>query len=307
MKILVTGGAGFIGSHITEAYINSGHEVSVLDNLSSGSRDFIPDSARFYEMDILDPELDKILQKEKFDAINHHAAQISVTRSVRDPLYDAKTNIFGTLHLLKKAVESGVAKFIFASTGGAIYGNQEKFPADETHPCSPYSPYGISKYSTERYVRFFIQNHKLSGTILRYSNVYGPRQDPDGEAGVVAIFCKRILREEALIIYGDGEQTRDFLSVHDVVTANEIALKPECQGIFNIGFGKETTVNQLAEILNQISNKNTAIQYAPARPGEQRRSCIDPEKFISSFSWQSEINLEQGLRDTFEYFKTLGS
>ncbi len=305
MKILVTGGAGFIGSQIAQAYIEKGHQVVVLDNLSSGNRAFVPDNAKFYEMDILDPEIEELMQKEKFDAVNHHAAQISVTGSVRDPLNDAKTNILGTLHLLKKAVESGVAKFIFASTGGAIYGDQERFPADETHSCTPYSPYGIAKYSAEHYVRFFIQNHNLSGTVLRYSNVYGPRQDPDGEAGVVAIFCKRVLEGKALIVYGDGEQTRDFISVRDIVSANEMALSPKCQGIFNIGRGEETTVNSLAKQLSSLSGATAGIEYAEARPGEQQRSCIDPKKFSAAFGWRAQITLEKGLLDTLEYFKTL--
>jgi UDP-glucose 4-epimerase len=307
MKILVTGGAGFIASQIAQTYIDQGHQVVVLDNLSSGNRAFVPTDAQFIEMDILDPEVEKLFQEEKFDAINHHAAQISVTGSVRNPLNDAKTNILGTLHLLQKAVESGVEKFIFASTGGAIYGDQERFPADETHSCDPYSPYGIAKYSAEHYIRFFIKTYNLSGTVLRYSNVYGPRQDPDGEAGVVAIFCKRILEGKPLIVYGDGEQTRDFISVRDIVAANIIALSPQCQGIYNVGRGEETTVNHLAKSLAHLAGATAGIQYAEARAGEQKRSCIDPEKFNTAFGWRAHVTLEKGLFETLEYFKTLGN
>ena len=235
MKILVTGGAGFIGSHIVNAYIDGGHDVIIIDNLSSGEMKLINPKAKFYHLDIHSPEVKTILEKEKITVINHHAAQISVSASVSDPLFDANSNIIGTLQLLQNAVLLDVEKFIFASTGGAMYGEQKTFPASEEHPCQPLSPYAISKLCAEKYINYFGMQHDLNTTVLRYSNVYGPHQNPHGEAGVVAIFCERLLKGQQPIINGDGEQTRDFVYVQDIVKANIIALNLECTGIFNGG------------------------------------------------------------------------
>lgn len=251
MNILVTGGAGFIGSQVADAYIEHDHRVVIIDNLSTGQKEFINSKAVFYEADITDPSVAEIIKNENIQVINHHAAQISVHDSVKDPIADAKSNIIGTLQLLQHTVSSGVGKFIFASTGGAIYGEQDYFPADEEHPLKPTSPYGLSKLSVEGYLRFYQEQYGLSTTVLRYGNVFGPRQNPHGEAGVVAIFCNRLLKDQAPVINGDGEQTRDYVFVGDVVRANVMALRPDCSGIFNVGTGREATVNELTRSLLQ--------------------------------------------------------
>jgi UDP-glucose 4-epimerase len=303
MNILVTGGAGFIGSHIVNAYIEAGHNVVIVDNLSSGERRFINPKAIFYEMDILDPGIQTILEKENIEVINHHAAQISVSDSVTNPLFDANINIVGTLKLLKYASSLNVKKFIFASTGGAMYGAQKIFPANEDHPCQPLSPYGISKLSAEKYLNYFNQEYGLNTTTLRYSNVYGPHQNPHGEAGVVAIFCQLLVKDDGPIITGDGKQTRDFISVRDVVQANLIALDPTCSGTFNVGTGKETNVNHLTQNLINVSGKTVPIKYGPARSGEQRRSVIDYRKIRTRFNWKPEISLQEGLLETYQFFQ----
>ena len=224
MRILVTGGAGFIGSHIVDTYLQAGHEVWVLDDLSRGKREQVNPHAPFVRMDLRSPGLKDLLAEGNFDCINHHAAQIDVRVSVADPTRDAMINIVGTLNLLEAARAHGVPRFIFASTGGAIYGEQRHFPATEHHPTSPLSPYGVAKLAVEHYLEYYRQVHGLRYVVLRYANVYGPRQDPEGEAGVVAIFCGRVLRKQRLIIYGDGEQTRDYVFVGDVARANLLVL-----------------------------------------------------------------------------------
>jgi len=302
MNILVTGGAGFIGSHIVDAYLKLGHRVIILDNLSSGKKENIAPEAKFYEMDLLDPEVGKILKDEKIEVINHHAAQISVTHSVSHPEEDATTNILGSIKLLEAAKSLGLKKFIFASTGGAIYGLQDVFPADESHTCRPESPYAISKFSVENYLNFYRNTHGLSTTVLRYSNVYGPRQDPHGEAGVVAIFCQKLLSKSQSLIFGDGEQTRDFVAVQDVAQANVLALNPSLTGLYNIGTGKETTVNELFRNIAQLDGNNASPQHAPARKGELQRSVIDPGKFQKNTGWRPEMPLNTGLGQTYEFF-----
>ncbi len=303
MNILVTGGAGFIGSHLVNGYIKAGHNVIVIDNLSSGDLRFLNPTAKFYELDILDPKIPEILKQEKINAINHHAAQISVSESVANPLLDANSNIIGTLQLIKNAVSSNVEKFIFASTGGAMYGEQIHFPANEEHPCQPLSPYGISKLCAENYLKFFNEQYGISTTVLRYSNVFGPHQNPHGEAGVVAIFCQKLAQNKKPVICGDGEQTRDFISVRDIVQANLIALDPTCTGTFNVGTGTETSVNTLTESLCNISGKNISVSYDSPRSGEQRRSVIDYKKLNDRFGWKPEISLEQGLIETYDFFQ----
>ncbi len=303
MNILVTGGAGFIGSHLVNTYIEAGHQVIVVDNLSSGELRFLNPKAKFYKIDILDPKLTEILKNEKIDVINHHAAQISVTKSITDPLFDANSNIIGTLQLLKSAVSLKVGKFIFASTGGALYGEQIYFPADEDHPNQPLSPYGISKLAAENYISFYNEQYGLSSTVLRYSNVFGPHQNPHGEAGVVAIFCENLVGAQKLVIYGDGEQTRDFISVRDVAKANLIALDNNCIGTFNVSTGKETSVNLLAKCLLDISQKNISAVHGLARNGDQRRSVLDYKRFHEGFGWKPEMSLEQGLVETYDFFQ----
>ena len=300
---MVTGGAGFIGSHIVNAYINAGHDVVIIDDLSSGEMRFVNPKARFYELNIHSPDVKIILEKEKISAINHHAAQISVSESVSDPLFDANSNIIGTLQLLQNAVSLNINKFIFASTGGAMYGEQAIFPASEEHACHPLSPYGISKLCAENYINYFRTQHGLNTTVLRYSNVYGPHQNPHGEAGVVAIFCQRLMNGLPPIICGDGHQTRDFISVRDITEANTIALEPQCTGIFNVGTGNETSVNFLTQSLLKISNVDISAKYGHPRKGEQRRSAIDSNKLLKNFGWKPSVSLEEGLVETFSYFK----
>jgi UDP-glucose 4-epimerase len=302
MNILVTGGAGFIGSHIADAYIQEGHRVVVLDNLSTGKREQVHPDATFYAVDLMNPEVKDIFEREKIDAINHHAAQISVTQSVADPAFDAEINIVGSLKLLKLAATYKIKKFIFASTGGALYGEQDYFPADEEHPTHPMSPYGIAKLTVERYLNYYRENFDLQPTILRYSNVYGPRQDPHGEAGVVAIFCRQLLKDQQPVIFGDGEQTRDFVSVFDVVNANLKALSENCGGTYNVGTGVETSVNTIATSLIEASGKTFIAQHDPPRMGEQRRSSIDYGKFKRKHGWQPVQPLNDGLKNTLDFF-----
>jgi UDP-glucose 4-epimerase len=253
-------------------------------------------------MDLMDPEVKNIFEKENIEAINHHAAQISVTQSVADPVFDAKINIVGSLNLLELAVSHQVRKFIFASTGGALYGEQDYYPADEEHPIHPMSPYGIAKLSVERYLNYYRENFNIQPTVLRYSNVYGPRQDPHGEAGVVAIFCKQLLKDQNPVIFGDGEQTRDFVSVFDVVNANLKALSENCNGTYNVGTGEETTVNTVTASLIKASGKSLPAKHDPPRMGEQRRSSIDYAKFNKDQGWQPVQPLNEGLQNTFNFF-----
>ncbi|HSR18930.1 MAG TPA: NAD-dependent epimerase/dehydratase family protein [Ignavibacteriaceae bacterium] len=302
MKILVTGGAGFIASQIADAFINEGHKVFIIDDLSTGFEKNINPKAEFIKADICDLELSRLFEKEKFDLVDHHAAQMDVRRSVADPVFDANINILGTINLLKNAVKTGVKKFMFASTGGAVYGEQKYFPADEHHPTNPLSPYGISKLSVEKYLYFYKVQYNLNYTILRYANIYGPRQNPFGEAGVVAIFSSKLIKGEQPVINGTGEQTRDYVFVGDVVQANLITLNDKESDIYNIGTGKETNVNQLFGLLNKIIGKNKEEKHGPAAPGEQMRSVITSDKIFKKFGWRPSTSLEEGLKKTVEFF-----
>lgn len=304
MKILVTGGAGFIASHITDAFVNEGHKVFVLDNLQTGFEKNINPKAVFIKKDIIDPSLSELFLKEKFDVVNHHAAQMDVRKSVADPSFDATTNILGTINLLQNCIKTGVKKFMFASTGGAVYGEQSYFPADENHPTQPLSPYGISKLTVEKYLFFYFAQHKLKYTILRYANIYGPRQNAMGEAGVVAIFSTKLLKGEQPIINGSGEQTRDYVFVGDVVRANVLALKDDSCDIYNIGTATETNVNELYKILNQTVGKGQLEKHGPAAPGEQMRSVITSDKIFKKFNWRPSTPLNIGLLQTVNYFKS---
>lgn len=304
MKILVTGGAGFIASQIADAFINEGHKVVILDDLSTGFEKNINPKAKFVKANICDKNLAELFEKEKFDVVNHHAAQMDVRRSVRDPEFDATTNILGTINLLQNCVKYNVKKFMFASTGGAVYGEQDYFPADEQHNTKPKSPYGISKLAVEKYLFFYNSEYKLNYTILRYANIYGPRQNPFGEAGVVAIFSTKLLKGEQPIINGDGKQTRDYVFVGDVVKANVITLNDNNSDIYNIGTGIETDVNQLFNYLNKITNANKDEKHGPAAPGEQMRSVITSEKIFNKFGWRPTTILEDGLKATVDFFKS---
>jgi UDP-glucose 4-epimerase len=304
MKILVTGGAGFIASQIADAFINEGHEVHILDNLSTGFEKNINPKARFIKSDISSPVILDIFKKENFDVVNHHAAQIDVRKSVSDPIFDANTNILGTINLLQACIKTGVKKFMFASTGGAVYGEQEYFPADEKHPTNPVSPYGITKLAIEKYLFFYKNEYGLDHTILRYANVYGPRQNPFGEAGVVAIFTSKLLKNENPIINGDGKQTRDYVFVEDVVKANVVTLNSLSSNIYNVGTGIETSVNQLFEKLNEIAGSKAVEKHGPSPKGEQARSVITSDKLYKEFQWKPSIKIDEGLRKTFESFKS---
>jgi len=306
MNILVTGGAGFIGSHVVDTYIENHHNVVVIDDMSRGRKEFINPKATFHQISISDSRLANIIQKERIEVINHHAAQISVSDSVKNPVKDAESNIIGTLQLLQSAVECGVNKFIFASTGGAIYGEQDYFPAREDHPKKPTSPYGLSKLTVEGYLRFYKEQYGLKTIIFRYGNVFGPRQNPSGEAGVVAIFYNRLLKAQAPIINGDGEQTRDYIFVRDVVNANLLALKLNSSDTFNVGTGKETSVNELTNLILEVAESNIEVKGSKKNNFEQRRSCLDYKKLNGSLNWFPEVSLKEGLSETFIFFKNNG-
>jgi UDP-glucose 4-epimerase len=303
LKILVTGGAGFIASQVADALIDEGHRVFIVDDLSTGFEKNINAKATFIKANICDLDLSRLFEKEKFDLINHHAAQMDVRRSVGDPIFDANINILGTINLLKNTVNTGVKKFMFASTGGAVYGEQKYFPADEEHPSNPLSPYGISKLAVEKYLYFYKTQYDLNYTILRYANIYGPRQNPFGEAGVVAIFSSKLLKGEQPVINGTGKQTRDYVFVGDVVKANLLTLNDNESEIYNIGTGTETDVNQLFALLNKITGKQKEEKHGPAAPGEQMRSVITSDKIFKKFNWRPSTSLEEGLKKTVEYFE----
>ncbi len=302
MRILVTGGAGFIGSHVAEAYAARGHEIAVVDDLSTGRRENVPPAARFYELNICSPEMESVFARERPVVLSHHAAQMDVRRSVRDPVFDARVNILGLVHLLEIGRRYGLRRVLFASSGGAIYGEQRQFPAPEEHATAPVSPYGVSKLAGEHYLFFYFAEYGIRYTALRYANVYGPRQDPHGEAGVVAIFAEKMLRGEPPVIYGDGEQTRDYVFVGDVVEANLAALERDYCGPLNIGTGRETSVNELFLLLRATCGSSCIARHGPARPGEQRRSAIDPALAGKVLGWVPRTPLEEGLRKTVEYY-----
>jgi len=301
MCILVTGGAGFIGSHIVDAYVKAGHEVFIIDNLSTGNKNNLNPRTRFYQADIKD-DLSSIIKDIKPDIINHHAAQIDVRVSVADPSADAAINIIGTINVIEAGLKAGIKKFIFASTGGAIYGEQDSFPADESHPLRPLSPYGVAKLSCEKYLFYYKHNFGLDYVVLRYSNVYGPRQNPFGEAGVVAIFTHKLIKGGQPVINGDGLQTRDYVYVGDVVRANLSALKEGISGEFNISTGVEASVNELFSKLAGVSGKNVNAAHGPAKKGEQMRSCLSYKKAQDILGWNPAVGLEEGLKNTFDWF-----
>ncbi len=303
MNILVTGGAGFIGSQVVDAYITAGHSVVVVDDLSSGARENLNPKAEFCHLDIRSEEIQEVFQRHPFDVVNHHAAQMDVRRSVADPKFDASVNVIGGLNIFESARKSGVKKIIFSSTGGAIYGEQDYFPADEDHPVRPLSPYGIAKLVTEKYLFYYREIYGIQHVVLRYANIYGPRQNPHGEAGVVAIFAKKMLQGEKPVINGDGKQTRDYTYVGDVVKANLLALTYAGSNIFNIGTGVETDVTQLFRILRGLLKPACAEEHGPAKIGEQLRSVISSAKIQRELGWRPRVALPEGLNMTADFFK----
>lgn len=303
MRIIVTGGAGFIGSHVVDAYIARRHQVFIIDNLSTGDRRNLNPQAVFHPMDILDPALPVLLAEISPDAINHHAAQMDVRRSVADPQLDARINILGLIHLLEGCKHLRVKKVIYASSGGAIYGEQETFPAPERHPKRPLSPYGVSKLTGERYLSYYQAAFGMPSVSLRYANVYGPRQRSDGEAGVVAIFIHHLLEGRSPTINGDGKQTRDYVYVGDVVAANLSALESPYTGALNIGTGHETDVAALFGLLREKMGSEVTAIYGPAKAGEQRRSSLDIVRAREKLGWSSQTTLSEGLEKTIEYYR----
>lgn len=301
--VLVTGGAGFIGSHVADALLDEGHRVLVVDDLSTGRRENVNEEAELHVVDVRYPEAFELVALEGVDVLIHHAAQMDVRRSTADPEFDAEVNILGTLNLLQAAVKGEVEQVIFASTGGAIYGEQETFPADEDHPLRPLSPYGVSKLAGERYLYYFHQEHDLDVTCLRYANVYGERQNPHGEAGVVAIFLSRLLSGNNCAINGDGLQTRDYIHVSDVVRANLAAIGQPGFRIYNVGTGIETSVVDLYQLLAKIVDSDREPLHGPAKPGEQRRSSIDAGLIQRELDLEAPLPLEQGLELTAGWFK----
>ncbi len=305
MKIIVTGGAGFIGSHVVDLFIANGHEVVVIDDLSTGRLSNLNPSARFYQMNILDPKVEEIFQTERPDVIDHHAAQMDVRRSVAEPLFDAEVNIVGSLKLIELAKQYSVKRFIYISSGGAAYGEPEYLPCDEAHPVNPLCPYGASKHTVEHYLFLYEKNYGLPYTVLRYPNVYGPRQNPQGEAGVIAIFSGKLLNSETAVINGDGEQLRDYVFVKDCARANLLALKPGLpSGIYNIGSACGTSVNELFERLKGIIGSQQARIHGPAKLGETRHIYLDAKKAIAELGWSQTVSLEQGLQQTVEYIRS---
>jgi UDP-glucose 4-epimerase len=306
-RVLVTGGAGFIGSHVAEAYLARGDAVWIVDDLSSGRRENVPDGARFIEMDIRDPDLRELFRDARFDLVNHHAAQIDVRHSVSDPGFDAGVNVLGLLNLVESAREVGTRRIVYVSSGGVIYGEPDQIPTPEAAPKLPLSPYGVTKLAGEYYLNYYRQVHGMEYVALRYSNVYGPRQDPHGEAGVIAIFSSRLLAGEPLHIFGDGEQTRDYVYVKDVVSANMKAsdlMAGDGTGLdsvaFNVGTGVATSVNRLADALEAVSGRQAGREYRAARPGELRASTLDASCFRAR-GWSPKWDLRDGLRRTFEH------
>jgi len=303
MKILVTGGAGFIGSHLVDRLIEQDHKVVVVDNLSTGKKENLNKEAVFYNIDIRASELSHIFQEERPEVVFHLAAQISVRKSVEDPIVDAKTNILGSLNLFENCKKFGVKKIIFTSTGGALYGDADKIPTPDDYPVHPLSPYAIAKLSTEKYLDYYYKVFNIPYLILRFANIYGPRQDPNGEAGVVAIFAKKLLKNENPIINGDGRQTRDYVVVDDAVRAAMLGLENNNMGTYNIGTGKETSVNQLFDLLSQALGVSAEKRHGPAKKGEQLRSCLDYSKIKQEFGWKPSYEIEEGIRKTAEWFK----
>ncbi|MEW6399103.1 MAG: NAD-dependent epimerase/dehydratase family protein [Bacillota bacterium] len=306
-RVLVTGGAGFIGSHLVEALLARGHQVAVVDNLSTGRRENVPSGADFQAVDIGDPvRVGEVFERFRPEIVYHLAAQTSVRRSTGDPAGDASTNVVGSINVLDASVRTGVEKVVYASSGGAIYGEPDGLPVREDHPVRPLSPYGLSKYVVELYLRLYRDNHGLRYSVLRYPNVYGPRQDPYGEAGVVAIFSRTLLAGERPVIFGDGRQTRDYVYVADVVEASLLCLERGDDAVYNLGWGREVSVLELLASLQEVLGTDVPPRHDPPRPGEVSRICLDASRAKEELGWQPTTPLAEGLRLTARWVAQAG-
>jgi UDP-glucose 4-epimerase len=304
MRILVTGGAGFIGSHVVDAFVEAGHEVSVVDDLSGGRRANLSPQARFYQLDIRDPRLVEVFERERPEVVSHHAAQMDVRRSTAEPLFDADVNVLGSINVLQNAIRHGTRKVIYISTGGAVYGEPQYNPVDEDHPVNPLCEYGASKHTVEHYLYMYAEHYDLDYTVLRYPNVYGPRQDPHGEAGVVAIFAGKMLQGETCTINGDGTQERDFVYVGDCVRANDLVLgEAGSRRIYNLGWGRPTNINQIFAGLARATSYAKPPVYGPPKLGETYKIYLDAGRARRELGWQPEAPLEAGLTQTVDFFR----
>ena len=304
MKILVTGGAGFIASHLVDRLIDEGHSVVVVDNLSAGRYENVNKSATFYKIDICDfTALELIFKKERPEVVNHHAAQVNVRKSVDTPMYDANVNILGSLNLCELSRKFQVKKFIYASTGGAVYGEPKSLPVKETCPVEPISQYGVSKHTVEHYLYIFYKLYGLNFTVLRYPNVYGPRQSPHGEAGVIAIFSEQILKNKRPTIFGDGSKTRDYVYVGDIITANMTVLNNSGHGeIYNLGWGREITDYEVFETVRRSLLSNIEPIFGQKRPGEIEHISLDSSKATKALRWKPKITFEEGVNLATKYY-----
>jgi len=307
MKVLVTGGAGFIGSHIVDSLVERGYDVVVVDNLVTGKKKNVNPEANFYKLDITSPKLIEIFVREQPDFVFHQAAQVNVRSSMKDPLYDAKINIIGSLNVLECCKKFKIKKIIYASSGGAVYGEPEYLPCDEKHPVKPISNYGVSKHVVEHYCYLYSMLYGVKFVSLRYSNVYGPRQDPMGEAGVISIFIDRLLKGKRPIINGDGKQTRDFVFIEDVVNANLLALEKDIETnfpVFNISCNRELSINRLYQILRKLLNSDIDVVHGPEIKGEVKRIYLDNSLAKKILGWRPKYDIEKGLKKTIGFFKT---
>ncbi len=303
MRALVSGGAGFIGSNVVDGLVKEGHEVFVVDNLSTGKEKNLNPSAKFFNVNIQDKNaLEKVFNESKPEAVFHLAAQIDVRKSVENPQFDASTNVIGAINVFELSVRRNVRRIVFSSTGGAIYGEPETLPATEETPVAPLAPYGVSKYCGEQYLHYFKRLFGIERVILRYANVYGPRQDPLGEAGVIAIFTGKIMKNEQPVIFGDGNQTRDYIYVEDVVSANLLAINGK-EGVYNIGTGIETSVNELVKMFEKVMNKKIVPRYAPPRKGEVQRIALDITKAEKELGFKPQYDLFEGLKKTICWYE----
>jgi UDP-glucose 4-epimerase len=302
-KCLVTGGAGFIGSHLVDRLIKEGYQVAVIDNLSTGKKENLNKKAKFYKIDIRSPKISQIIKKEKPQIVCHFAAQINARHSVDDPIFDAKINILGSLNLLEACKKAKVLKFVFASSGGEIYGDASQIPTPETYPPNPISPYGVAKLTIERYLYSYHKLFGISYLALRYGNVYGPRQNPKSEAGVVAIFTTKMLKGETPVIHGDGKQTKDYIFIEDAIEATYLSIKKNIEGALNIGTQKETSVIEIFYKLKKLTNSNVKAKYGPLPLCSFKRGCLLIEKAKKMLSWEPKHTFDAGLKKTVEWFK----